>query len=130
MNPELNYKSGGCLNTGLRISVSIYLLLYLLFAVDEFLPFNETGAWNLENSILKVMFVIFIIGFSISWKYELASGIVFLFWFALMCYQAFFICSGDCDDGIVMGFPLFILGILFIVFGLKKRRSKSLQNLN
>ena len=44
MNPELNYKSGGCLNTGLRISVSIYLLLYLLFAVDEFLPFNETGA--------------------------------------------------------------------------------------
>jgi len=130
MEAELNFKSGGCINLGLRIGICIYALLYLLFAYDEFLPLNSPNSWDLEHTVIKMLFIAFIVGFTLSWKFELISGLIFLFWFVIMCYQAFFICSGDCDDGIVMGIPLFILSIFFIVFGLRKRRSKALRNLS
>jgi hypothetical protein len=54
----------------LRILLSIYALLYLLLGREEFL----LNSWDIEHSALKILFAIFVIGYVISWKNELASG--------------------------------------------------------
>jgi len=109
----------------LRILLSIYALLYIMIGWDDFLSIN---AWNIEYSALKILFAIFVIGYVISWKNELASGVIFIFWFLGMCYENFFLCTSDCSDGIGMGIPLLILSIFFIVNGIMKKRLRSRVN--
>jgi hypothetical protein len=108
----------------LRILISIYAVLYIMIGWDDFLSINS---WNIEYSALKILFVLFVIGYVISWKNELAAGVVFILWFLGMCYENFFLCPGgitgiDCGDGIAMGIPLLILSIFFIVYGIRKER--------
>jgi hypothetical protein len=68
--------------------LSIYALLYLMIGWDDFLSINT---WNLEYSALKILFAIFVIGYVISWKNKLASGVIFIIWFLGMCYENFFL---------------------------------------
>jgi hypothetical protein len=56
----------------LRILLSIYALLYLLLGSEEFV----SNSWDIEHSALKILFAIFIIGYVISWKNELTSGVI------------------------------------------------------
>jgi hypothetical protein len=108
----------------LLILISIYAVLYIMVSWDDFLSINS---WSIEYSALKILFAIFVIGYVISWKNELAAGVVFILWFLGMCYENFFLCPGgitgrDCGDGIAMGIPLLILSIFFIVYGTRKGR--------
>jgi hypothetical protein len=122
METELDEKRGKGKNRGLwtlRILLSIYALLYIMIGWDDFLSINS---WNIEYSALKILFVMFVIGYAISWKNELAAGVIFIFWFLGMCYENFFLCTSDCGAGIGMGIPLFILSIFFIVYGIRKKR--------
>jgi hypothetical protein len=107
----------------LRILLSIYALLYLLLGSEEFL----SNSWDVWNSALKILFAIFVIGYIISWKNVLASGVIFIFWFLGMCFANFLLCPGgitgmDCGNGIAFGIPLLILSIFFIIYGIKKKR--------
>jgi hypothetical protein len=125
MESELDNKKGKSKNRSLwilRILLSIYALLYIMIGWDDFLSIN---AWNIEYSALKILFAIFAIGYVISWKNELAAGVIFILWFLGMCYENFFLCTSDCGAGIGMGIPLLILSIFFIVYGIKKKRQKS-----
>jgi len=106
----------------LRILLSIYALLYIMIGWDDFLSIN---VWNIEYSALKILFAIFLIGYAISWKNELAAGVIFILWFLGMCYENFFLCTSDCGAGIAMGIPLLILSIFFIVYGIRKKNVKS-----
>ena len=106
----------------LRILLSIYAILYILIGWDDFLSPNS---WNIEYSALKILFVLFVIGYVISWKNELASGIIFILWFLGMCYENFFLCTSDCGAGIAMGIPLLIISIFFIINGIREKRKKS-----
>ena len=129
METELSDKIGKGKNRSLwilRILLSIYAILYILIGWDDFLSIN---AWDIEYSALKILFAIFVIGYIISWKNELASCIIFILWFLGMCYENFFLCTSDCGAGIGMGIPLLILSIFFIVYGIKKKRQKSGVNL-
>jgi hypothetical protein len=132
METELDGKMGKGKNKSLwtlRILLSIYAILYILIGWDDFLSINAPNSWNIEYSALKILFAIFVIGYVISWKNELASGIIFILWFLGMCYENLFLCTSDCGAGIGMGIPLFILSIFFIVYGIKKKRQKSGVNL-
>ena len=120
MDNESNFENKGCINLGLRIGISIFALLYLIAAIDDYLPLNAPNSWNMENLALKILFIIFIVGFSISWKYEIAAGIIFIIWIIGMCYENLFLCTSDCGVGIAMGIPLLILSIFFIVYGRRK----------
>jgi hypothetical protein len=129
METELDNKKGKSKNRSLwvlRILLSIYAVLYILIGWDDFLSINT---WNIEYSALKILFAIFVIGYVISWKNELASGVIFILWFLGMCYENVFLCTSDCGAGIGMGIPLLILGIFFIVYGIRKKRQKSGVNL-
>jgi hypothetical protein len=132
METELNDKMGKSKNRSLwilRILLSIYAILYILIGWDDFLSINAPNSWSVEYSALKILFAIFVIGYVISWKNELASGVIFILWFLGMCYENFFLCTSDCGAGIAMGIPLFILSIFFIVYGIKEKRQKSGVNI-
>jgi len=125
MESELDNKKGKSKNRNLwilRILLSIYAILYILIGWDDFLSINALNSWSVEYSALKILFAIFVIGYVISWKNELASGVIFILWFLGMCYENFFLCTSDCGAGIGMGIPLFILSIFFIVYGIRKKR--------
>ncbi len=123
MATELDDKRGKSKNRylwTLRILLIIYAIFYLIFITDYFFPTNAVNSWDIENSALKILFVIFVIGYVISWKNELAAGVIFLLWFIGMCYENFFLCTSDCGAGIAMGIPLLILGILLIINAKRK----------
>ena len=106
----------------LRILLGVYAILYLIIGSDDFLSVNAPNSWDIEYSALKILFAIFVIGYVISWKNELASGVIFIFWFLGMCYENFFLCTSDCGAGIAMGIPLLILSIFLILYWIRKRR--------
>ncbi|HEY5123842.1 MAG TPA: hypothetical protein VIK14_08925 [Ignavibacteria bacterium] len=125
METELDEKKEKSKNRGLwtlRILLSIYAVLYLMIGWDDFLSINAPNSWDIEYSALKILFAIFVIGYVISWKNELASGVIFILWFLGMCYENFFLCTSDCGNGIAMGIPLLILSIFFIIYGIRKKR--------
>ena len=124
METELDEKRGKGKNRGLwtlRILLSIYAILYVILGSSDFLSIYAPNSWSIEYSALKILFAIFVIGYVISWKNELASGVIFIFWFLGMCYENFFLCTSDCGAGIGMGIPLFILSIFFIIYGIRKK---------
>ena len=128
METELDDKKGKSKNRSLwilRILLSTYAILYILIGWEDFLSPNS---WNIEYSALKILFAIFVIGYVISWKNELASGVIFIFWFLGMCYENFFLCTSDCGAGIAMGIPLLILSIFFIINGIRKNRLRTRVN--
>jgi len=116
METELNGIKGKSKNISLsilRILLSIYAVLYILIGWDDFLSFNY---WNIEYSSLKILFVIFLAGYFISWKNELVASVIFILWFLGMCCENIFLCTSDCGAGIGMGIPLLILSIFFIIY--------------
>jgi len=100
----------------LRILLLIYAILYLLFIIDFVSNIKDFKSLDIENIVLIILFFIFIIGYSISWKNELTSGVIFIIWFIGMCFHNFFLCTSDCGAGIAMGIPLLILSIIFIIY--------------
>jgi hypothetical protein len=129
METELDEKRGKSKNRGLwtlRILLTIYAMLYVILGSEDLLSLNAQNSFDIA---LKMQFAIFIIGYVISWKNELASGVIFVLWFLGMCFANFFLCPGgitgqDCGAGIAMGIPLFILSIFFIVYGIRKKRGR------
>ena len=123
MESELDNKRGKSKNKSLwtlRILLSLYAILYVILGSSDFLSIYAPDSWSIEYSALKILFVMFLIGYIISWMNELASGVIFILWFLGMCYENLFLCTRDCGDGIAMGIPLLILGILLIINSRRK----------
>jgi len=108
--------------TTLQILTSIYALLYLVFIIDNFLPAKDFNPYDLENIIVKLLFVLFLVGYYLSWNNEGGAGLIFIFWWIGMLCLALFVAEIDRGAGVVMGLPLFILGISFIVSWYRKSR--------
>lgn len=112
---------------GLLIATAIYGVLYAWFVIVSFIPAPE-GNWvsstvpfepfDLEQIFVKLLFLLFLIGFLVVWKNELAGGVIFLVWWVAMWGMEIFVVApikgGDAGGGIGMGLPLFVLGILFV----------------
>jgi len=98
-------------------------ILYLIFIIDNFI----SEPYNLESIIVNLAFIIFLVGYYYSWKNEMIAGIVFIFWWGIMWYLGLFIAEHDRGDGVAMGVPIFIIGILFIV-SWYRRRARTTNN--
>lgn len=111
----------------LMIVTSVFGLLYLWFIIISFIPAPE-GSWisttvpfepfDLEQILVKLMFLLFLIGYTAVWKSELIGGLVFvLWWVAMWCLEVFVLgpLKGEGGGGIVMGLPLFVLGGMFLL---------------
>ena len=103
----------------LKVLISIYALLYVLFMVSE-----QYGDAEYEPLVVKILFAIFLMGYLITWKSEIYGGLIFVLWWIGMWYLGIFIVEQDKGAGVAMGTPLFILAILLIVSGYKSRKSK------
>jgi len=99
----------------------VYAILYLLFILSS----DFGGAWpslNTEGIVVYSLFLLFILGFSLSWNNMIITGVIFLLWNVGMWILELFIVEKGGGLGIVMGIPLLILGVLFIVIGYKNRK--------
>jgi hypothetical protein len=106
---------------------TIYGILYLIFVITSFFE----GPYDFERIIVYLAFIIFLVGYYYSWRNEMIAGIVFILWWGIMWYLGLFIAEHDRGAGVVMGVPLFIIGILFIVSWYGKRgRSGNFNNVN
>jgi len=118
--------------TVLHLLTFIYGLLYLIFFIGSFLPSEINGfidePFNLEGILVKLLFVVFLIGFFISWKKEGLAGLIFMLWWIGMWYLALFLAQHDRGAGVVMGIPVLIFGIGFIISWYKKRKRNSLTS--
>jgi len=129
MTDEANNQSGQARtrSKNLLIATSIFGLLYSWFIIASLIPSPE-GSWVSstvpyeppypEQIFVVLLFLLFLTGYLVVWKNELIGGIIFLlYWVAMWCVEIFVlapIVGGDAGGGIAMGFPLFVLGILFV----------------
>ena len=108
-----------------KIMTSIFGLLYGWFVVVSFIP-DPDAAVPYEPSrqlmiVFTLMFLLFFTGYLAIWTNELIGGIIFILWWIAMWFVEIFYLApvegadgGDRGGGIPMGFPLFVLGIVFI----------------
>jgi hypothetical protein len=121
---------------GLLVATTAYGLLYLWFIIVSFIPSPE-GSWvsstvpfepfDREQIFVKSLFVLFLVGYLLVWRSEFIGGVVFvLWWVAMWCVEILVVApiKKDGGGGIVMGFPLFILGILFVWRGYQGGRGR------
>ena len=112
------------------IATSVFGLLYSWFVVVSFIP-APGGNWissavPYEPSrqaliVVTLYFLLFLTGYLVVWKNELIGGTLFILWWVAMWFLEILnlapiegVAPGDRGGGIAMGFPLFVLGIMFI----------------
>ena len=107
----------------LRVLTSIYALLYVALIVSAIFDegFRKQGA---DTLVVFIPLVIFLVGYVVIWKNEIYGGLIFILWWIGMWYVGFILSETDKGVAVVMGFPLFVLAILFIVSGYKNRKVK------
>ena len=99
----------------------VYAVLYILFILSG----DFGGAYpllNAEGIGVYLLFVLFIVGFSISWHYKIVTGTIFLLWYTGMLILELVIVEKDGGFGIISGIPVVVLGIFFIKSGYKSKR--------
>jgi len=121
--------------TALHVLLAIYGILYLLFVIIGFVPSEEGSPvsdsvpyhpFGLEGSLVKVLFVFFLVGFFMAWKNRLVAGVLFILWWVGMWgLQTLMVARGHGGEAVGMGFPLFVLGVLFVISGYRQRRLRS-----
>ncbi|TKJ41635.1 hypothetical protein CEE37_03450 [candidate division LCP-89 bacterium B3_LCP] len=102
----------------LKILTTIFGLLYVLFLISG--SYGHSGS---EPLVIYIMFAVFLIGYVTMWKNELYCGLIFVLWWIGMWYLGVFVAEQDKGAAVVMGFPLFIIAILFIISGIKKKKA-------
>ncbi len=100
----------------LLVLTSIFGLLYTYTIIDE-----QYGMGGNEPLWVKLLFVVFLVGYLIVWKHEGIGGLVFVLWWIGMWYIGLFVAHGDRGAGVVIGLPLLVLAILFIISWYKRR---------
>jgi hypothetical protein len=117
---------------GLLIATSVFGLLYLGFIIQSFIPAQEGSPvssavpfkpFDLEQICVKLLFLLFFVGYFAAWKNEWVAGAIFILWYgAMWCVELFVVAPlRNNGGGIVMGLPLFVLGVLFILHWFRGR---------
>lgn len=120
---------------GLLTVLSVFGLLYLWGIITSFIPAPEGNwissavpfepSWNRQFIAARLMFVIFLAGYFVAWKNEGVAGVIFILWWVVMWPMDLVVMGPTGSDGpgmaIVMGVPVFVLGILFLVNSRKRR---------
>lgn len=97
---------------------SVYALLYILFMVTK--QYNTAGS---EPTVVKILFALFLVGYIVVWMNEGLGGAILVVWWIGMWYLGVFVAQSDRGAAQVIGFPLFVLAVLFIIAWLKKRKA-------
>ena len=116
-NSKVKKKHPKILLTLTTIYVVLYTLLLLSFLIFEYSYTKIT----FEGIIVSLAFIIFFLGYYYSWKNEMIAGIIFIIWWGIMCFIGLVVAERDRGVAVVMGFPMFIIGILLVIYWFRKR---------
>ena len=102
----------------LTISLIVYILIFIgeTFLTEESVPLLDTVG-------IIILFILFLVGYYFSWKNQRISGIIIVGWYVIELIFGFFVWD-DAGMVILLGFPVFILGILLIIYSLKHKKKK------
>jgi hypothetical protein len=102
----------------LLILMTLALALYfLVFIAEATPPFYDQSLFGLI--MVYLLFLIFLVAYYFSWKNERISGIIILFWYALLWISGLWIWT---NAGMALGLatPIPILGVLLIGYSYLK----------
>jgi len=114
--------------TTIQYITLVYAVLYVLFIFSSNWGESYTTL-SAEDMIVYSLFVLFIIGFLLSWYNKIITGILFLLWNVGMWIVELFFVEKDGGFGIISGIPLIVLGVFFILEGIEKNRGTSLKSI-
>jgi hypothetical protein len=108
----------------LRVLLINYAVLYIIVVFSELSVGEPVDYLSFPFIIYPLLFVIFWVGFLLSWKWELIAGYIFLFWFAILII-ANIVYSEILHLGpwAAYGLPVMLQGIFYI-----KNRNKISTN--
>ncbi|MBG0786318.1 MAG: hypothetical protein H0S79_14575 [Anaerolineaceae bacterium] len=112
-------KSTKVFRTTLRVLSIVALILYILFLFGERVPLGLRATFA-ENSVY-LLFLIFVLGFVVIWKNELIAGIVLIVWYGIQWCLVLWVWP-DGGMTVILGFPIAILGVIALIYGLRNRR--------
>ncbi len=102
----------------LLVLTSAYALLYILLMVMK-----QYGTAGSEPTVAKILFALFLVGYIVVWMNEGLGGAIFVVWWLGMWYLGVFVAQQDRGVAVVMGFPLFVLAVFFIIAWFKKKNA-------
>ena len=113
-------KSGDRSLNILKILVTIAAVLYIIFLYFERVPLVN-GPGFAEISVY-LLFILFAAGYFFMWKNELIAGIILAAWHIIQWILVFWVWV---DGGLtlVLGLPIGIMGIILLVYGIRKARA-------
>ncbi len=105
----------------LRILTTLAAALYLMIFIDEaFPPYHpEMRESNFGIVMVFGLFIWFSIGYFYVWKNERTAGTLLITWWIMLFITAWLIWSYG-NVTVILGFPIFILGILLLVYSRRK----------
>jgi hypothetical protein len=108
----------------LQFATLVYGLLYLIFILLATIPSTRSliieskrpDAVVLDLVLAQLTFVLFLVGYAASWRSELITGMIFLLWYAYVCWMDSFSNRYGAAGGmgLAVGLPVLFIGILFV----------------
>lgn len=102
----------------LRILGSIAFIAYILFLIDE--GIQQSGDLSFEHSTVYILFLVFLAGYIFLWKNEIISGILLIAFYVLQWCLVIWVWENG-GMTVILGFPIAVLGILVLIYGIKHR---------
>jgi hypothetical protein len=102
----------------IRILTVLAFIVYILSLIGEKAPLFRGASF--QDVSVYLLFIVFLAGFLTIWRYELISGILLVAWYGFEWCLGLWVWN-DPDMALVMGFSIFIIGLLAIIYGVRKR---------
>jgi len=106
----------------IRILGSLALIGYVLFLIGEKVTFFKDATF--ADVTVYLLFAIFLVGYIFLWNFELISGIILIVWYGIQWGLVFWVWE-DGEMTLIFGFPIAIIGILVLIYGIRKRSNTS-----
>ena len=99
----------------LRVLLINYAVLYAIVVFSDLSAGESVHYFSLPFILFPLLFMVFIIGFALSWESEFYAGFIFLFWYAILlfgtiAYSEFF----SSGPWIMFGIAILLQGIFYI----------------
>ncbi len=109
----------------LKILVTMAAVGYIIFLIGESTSITDESTFSV--AMMYVLFAVFALAYFFLWKNAFISGILLIAWYGLQWILVLWVWD-DADMTIVLGMPIFVLGILSLIYGIRQKRLSSSQN--
>ena len=99
----------------LRVLLVNYVVLYAIVVVSELFAGEPVNYLSFPFIIYPLLLFIFLVGFLLSWKWELLAGYVFLFCFVILIFANIaYVEVRSLGGWAIFGLPILLQGIFYI----------------